>query len=264
MKELFLRTLTGISLIILVLGAILLGSAPFLGILIVVYTLSILELFSVFRQERMLPSLVMAVSSGLLLPVAFAIVQLHWSPLWFILPAAGWIPGYIRSRCSSIGLLILLWLAIPFTSFYLLGWADGTGQYHFLIPLSVIALVWIFDTFAYIVGSLLGRHKMTPRLSPSKTWEGFVGGLIFTVLAGWIVFKLAGKFSAGLWLCCSLIVVILGLTGDLFESGLKRQKQVKNMGSLLPGHGGVLDRFDSLLFVAPVLLLFFYLLNLYL
>ena len=95
---------------------------------------------------------------------------------------------------------------------------------------------------------------MTPRLSPGKTWEGFVGGILFTLLAGWIIFRIFGQYTLGNWIWFSLIIGSLGLLGDLFESSLKRKMNVKNMGGLLPGHGGILDRFDSLLFVAPALL----------
>jgi len=126
----------------------------------------------------------------------------------------------------------------------------------------VIALVWVNDTFAYLTGSLVGRHKMTPVLSPGKTWEGFAGGVIFTLLGGWIIWRITGMLGAGTWIAISLIVASLGLAGDLFESGLKRTVKVKDTGTLLPGHGGILDRFDSLLFVAPAVVILILLIKL--
>ena len=149
------------------------------------------------------------------------------------------------------GLLSFLWLALPYSSFVALGWSTGDHGYQSTLPLSVIALVWVNDTFAYLTGSLIGKHKMTPLLSPGKTWEGFAGGMIFTLLATWIIFMITGILGEGTWLIIALIVASMGLAGDLFESGLKRSTKVKNAGKLLPGHGGILDRFDSLLFVAP-------------
>jgi phosphatidate cytidylyltransferase len=127
--------------------------------------------------------------------------------------------------------------------------------FYFALPLFVIVLVWINDTFAYVTGSLLGRHKMIPLLSPGKTWEGFAGGTLITLLAGWIIWSSSELYNYWIWLSISLIVSTLGLAGDLFESGLKRTVKVKNTGALLPGHGGILDRFDSILFVAPAVLL---------
>ena len=262
MKELILRTLTGILLIILVAGSILFGPVPFLGLLMLTYGLGVKELYSVFHHKNSVPLLVMAVSAGLLLPVSYLVLQSQWSPLWFIFPPAIWIIGFVWSHFMSRGALVLFWLAIPLTSFYFLGWVLDTSQYHFLLPLYVIALIWINDTFAYVVGSLLGLHKLIPRISPGKTWEGFIGGIIFTMVGGWGIFRMSDEFTMGNWILLSFLIGLLGLLGDLYESSLKRKMNVKNMGELLPGHGGILDRFDSLLFVAPVLLMVFILLNL--
>jgi phosphatidate cytidylyltransferase len=103
---------------------------------------------------------------------------------------------------------------------------------------------------------------MTPVLSPGKTWEGFAGGALFSLLSGWFIWHYSGVYPLWTWLCIALLVSFLGLAGDLFESGLKRTVKVKNSGELLPGHGGVLDRFDSLLFVAPAVMILVILLKL--
>jgi len=104
---------------------------------------------------------------------------------------------------------------------------------------------------------------MTPNLSPGKTWEGFAGGMLFTMLAGWIFYHFTGLHNPATWILAGAISALFGLTGDLFESGLKRKHNLKDSGGLLPGHGGILDRFDSLLFVAPAMFLLFLLLQLY-
>ena len=108
----------------------------------------------------------------------------------------------------------------------------------------------------------MGKHKMTPQLSPGKTWEGFVGGALLSMAGGWIIFRLSGELTLLNWIIFSLIISVFGLWGDLFESRLKRRKSLKNMGELLPGHGGILDRFDSLLFVAPAVLILMILIRL--
>jgi phosphatidate cytidylyltransferase len=233
-----------------------------MGMILMVLGLGIKELYALYPIHKNLkPHLLLALSSGLLLPVVLMVLQYQWSPLYFILPAAVWITGIAWSRTLIPGIMTMFWLAVPLGSFFALGYLNGGHQFVPLLPLTVIALVWINDTFAYLTGSLLGRHPMTPRLSPGKTWEGFVGGILFTMLGGFIISKITGEFISGTWIWISLLISILGLAGDLFESGLKRRREVKDTGGILPGHGGILDRFDSLLFVAPVILFLFYLLK---
>ena len=253
MKELLLRTLTGLLLIFLVMGAIILGPVYFLAILVLIFGLGTRELFSLYGIKGTVQSLLTAVASGAILPLTYLMLDFSLSPLWFLFPLVLWIAGYLWTGLRHWGLLLLLWLAIPLSLFYSLGWTEEPTGYRHLVPLSLLILVWINDTFAYIVGRLLGSRPMTPALSPGKTWEGFVGGLAFTLAGGWVIWKITGSFSLTTWLLIALLSGVLGFAGDLFESGLKRRKNVKNMSSLLPGHGGVLDRFDSLLFVAVVI-----------
>ena len=262
MKELILRTLTGILLIILVAGSISLGPTTFLGILLLIYGLGLRELYVVFRPKNIVAYLAMALSAGFLMPLTLAVLLAQWSALFLIIPVVGWTIGFVNSGFQTKSLLILMWLAMPLTAFFMLGWIENISAYNSLLPLSVIVLVWINDTFAYVVGRMVGKHKMTPQLSAGKTWEGFVGGALFSMAGGWIIFRLSGGLTLWNWIIVSLIISIFGLWGDLFESKLKRRKSLKNMGALLPGHGGILDRFDSLLFVAPAVLILMILLRL--
>jgi phosphatidate cytidylyltransferase len=118
------------------------------------------------------------------------------------------------------------------------------------------AVTWLNDTFAYFAGRFLGKHPMLPRVSPKKTWEGFAGGMIGSVVAAWVVLAvfpdgwLAGLTAAGC-VVLGLVAAVVGPIGDLAESMLKRAAGVKDSGRLIPGHGGLLDRIDALLFVAP-------------
>ena len=262
MKELLLRTLTGILLIVLVAGSILLGPEVFCVMLLVIYFLALRELFGLLQKRDLSVRWFRAIPGALLLVLAYAVFKFNLSLLWFLLPGAIWFVAVLRYGISLAGTLAFLWLALPLSSFLLLGWMQADSRYMYHLPLSVIVLIWINDTFAYLTGSLLGRHQMIPLLSPGKTWEGFAGGLLFTLFAGWIIWKLTGLAALWSWFGISLIVSVLGLGGDLFESGLKRTVKVKNAGELLPGHGGILDRFDSLLFVSPAVLLLVILLKL--
>jgi phosphatidate cytidylyltransferase len=262
LKELILRTLTGISLIVLVAGSILLGPVTIAGMTLALYLLSVHELNALFHKVKSSRGWIMAIPGFLLLILTYAAVEYHIHPVFLLIPAGLWFIFILRWGISPPGLLSFLWLALPFSSFLALGWVTGDYSYHSRLPLAVIALVWVNDTFAYLTGKLTGRHKMTPVLSPGKTWEGFAGGVIFTLLGAWIIWKITGMLGMGTWMAIALIVSSLGLAGDLFESGLKRTVKVKNTGKLLPGHGGILDRFDSLLFVAPGLLILILLIKL--
>ena len=261
MKELFIRTLTGISLILVVIGSILLGPESFGIVLLLVYVLGLRELFVLLQRRDLVTRWFRAVPGILLLVSTYVVFTFQLSLLWFLLPPILWFVTALRGGITLSGTLAFVWLAIPFSAFYALGWMEGYG-YHYRLPLAIIALVWINDTFAYLAGSLLGKHKMTPVLSPGKTWEGFAGGLLVSLLAAWFIWHLSQLSSLWIWFAISLLASLLGLAGDLFESGLKRTVKVKDTGSLLPGHGGILDRFDSLLFVAPVILLLVILLKL--
>jgi phosphatidate cytidylyltransferase len=262
LKDLLIRTFTGISIVVMVVVAILTGPLPFLILNMVIFSLGIKELYKLYPEKKPIhPHLLTILSSGLMLPALYMVLQHQWSPICFLIPVSGWIAGVSWSRRFNLGLLTMCWIAIPLCSFFALGYMYEGDSYQSLMPLTVIILVWVNDTFAYLTGSVLGRHHMTPRLSPGKTWEGFAGGIMATLLAGWIMSRISGIFSPWEWVTLSLLTSLMSLMGDLFESGLKRNRKVKDTGATLPGHGGILDRFDSLLFAAPVLMVLFILLK---
>lgn len=136
------------------------------------------------------------------------------------------------------------------------------------IILGVFILIWTNDTFAYIVGKSIGRHKLYERISPKKTIEGFLGGVIFAIAAGFLISKYYIrpsanhlKYSIIIWTVTAFIVSVFGTVGDLIESKFKRVAGVKDSGKIMPGHGGILDRLDSVIFVAPFIYLFYQILN---
>jgi phosphatidate cytidylyltransferase len=124
--------------------------------------------------------------------------------------------------------------------------------------LAVFIIIWVNDTFAYLVGSTLGKHRLFERISPKKSWEGFVGGAVAALGAGYVLSLFIIDLAWWQWLIFSLLVVVFGTFGDLMESFIKRSVKVKDSGRLIPGHGGLLDRFDSMLLVVPII--YFYLL----
>lgn len=136
-------------------------------------------------------------------------------------------------------------------------------EYQYLLILSVVLMIWANDTFAYFTGSLLGKRKLMPDVSPKKSVEGFIGGIIFSLITGYLCYtyflKDLQKWTILDVMIISLIVSIAGTFGDLLESKLKRMANVKDSGNLLPGHGGILDRFDSWFMALPVISLYLHL-----
>ncbi|GAA4111964.1 hypothetical protein GCM10022393_10050 [Aquimarina addita] len=130
------------------------------------------------------------------------------------------------------------------------------GVYDRTIIVTALFMIWINDSFAYLVGKNFGKHKLLERISPKKTIEGFVGGLCFTLIAGYLIALYTDSLSIPIWLIISLIMSIFGTLGDLIQSKFKRQAGVKDSGSIMPGHGGIFDRLDSIIFASPFLYLF--------
>lgn len=149
-------------------------------------------------------------------------------------------------KFSPIG--ALLYLGIPF---YLLRLVFLKPRFEWEILLSIILLIWSSDSFAYLIGSKIGKKKLYPAVSPGKSWEGFLGAGICSAGVAVLLFYLLGEHTLLFYISLGLLVWLIGSIGDLFQSFLKRYFKVKDSGSFLPGHGGFLDRFDSFIFVIP-------------
>jgi phosphatidate cytidylyltransferase len=155
---------------------------------------------------------------------------------------------------KTVALIFLgtAYIVTPMASMHYLAFpASGHFQYSHRIILGLLILVWINDTGAYIAGSLFGRHKLFERISPAKSWEGFIGGTLLTLAGAFLMKPLIHILMIGDWIILAIIVSVFGVLGDLAESLIKRTANCKDSGKLIPGHGGALDRFDSILFVMP-------------
>ena len=157
---------------------------------------------------------------------------------------------------------LLGYIILPF--FFITKISFGVKEYNPKIIIGLFILIWTNDTFAYIVGKSIGKHKLLERISPKKTIEGFVGGILFAVLAGYLISKYYIQASPAyldksiqIWTIIAVIVGFIGTIGDLIESKFKRVAGVKDSGKIMPGHGGILDRLDSVIFVAPFVYLFY-------
>ena len=152
---------------------------------------------------------------------------------------------------------VLLYIGIPAMIFQYLQ-SVYLNDFTMLLFIAIV-LIWVNDSFAYIAGSSIGRHKLMPAVSPKKTIEGFIGGGIFAVISAFILVRIYGYFDIWFYIYLALIVFIIGTLGDLVESKIKRSHAIKDSGSFLPGHGGFLDRFDSFLFTLPYVIALAYL-----
>lgn len=167
---------------------------------------------------------------------------------------------------SSKYLYLLGYIILPFV--FITKISFGINDYNPKIIIGLFILIWTNDTFAYIVGKSIGRTKLFEKISPKKTIEGFLGGILFAILAGYLISKYYIKAnpefsdrSILIWTSIAVIVGIVGTIGDLIESKFKRIAGVKDSGNIMPGHGGILDRLDSVIFVAPIIFLFYQILN---
>jgi len=152
----------------------------------------------------------------------------------------------------------LIYVTLPFCFFYALGFAFTPQEFNFHLPLAFLLMLWASDTGAYLFGRKLGKTKLFERHSPKKSWEGFFGGVLTSVLVAYVISIFFTEISAIILMGMAVLVVSFGTLGDLVESMLKRSLNVKDSGSLLPGHGGLLDRFDGLLIGAPVVFTYLY------
>ena len=269
-RTLLIRTLTGAIFVALIVGSILLGRWWFAGIIFIATLYSLQEFFRMTLSKPSdhihwdgliyggfaygalsLITLLERPPIGLLLAALLLMV-----PLLFIITLL--YPNSFRSfQTIAHTVLAVFYIAIPMA---LLNFLSDP----FLIPvekpsgflLGFFSLVWINDTLAYLVGSYFGKRKLLERISPLKTWEGTLGGLIFTLLASVAASRILPGPGLLFWLIVGFLIPLSGTLGDLSESFIKRTFSVKDSGVLLPGHGGVLDRFDAVLFAAPVVFFF--------
>ena len=165
-------------------------------------------------------------------------------------------------------MLAQMYIALPFSLLNVLAFNatnNGLVAFNPILPLSVFVFLWVNDSGAYCVGSLIGKHKIFPRISPAKSWEGSIGGAVFVLAAAYAIsyFIDQNMLTMPEWLGLGLVVVVFGTWGDLVESLFKRTLGIKDSGDILPGHGGMLDRFDSSLLAIPAAVIYLYALSLF-
>lgn len=262
MNNLAKRTLTGIVFVILVVGAIVTDKHLFPLLFIFITALGLWEFYCLVEKAGVFPNKFAGILTGLFLFISNALIALNVTGreilmanfvlifLIFLLELYRKLPNpFTNIAFTFFG---ILYVALPFSLLnYFPNPAILPGVHHKNLLLGFFFLVWINETGAYIVGTALGKRRLFERISPKKSWEGFLGGAAFTLITGGIISRYFTQIMIIDWLIISLIVVVFSTYGDLFESMFKRSINAKDSGTLLPGHGGLLDRLDGVIMAAP-------------
>lgn len=219
---------------------------------------STLEFLSMPDEYRPLKGLNIFLVTSAFALIGLAILDLidaKWlSAIALLLPILFLVELYRKHNkaLEHIALSVFSWLylGVPFVLLFAAGFVSGTYDYSFILGFFI--LTWLYDTFAYLIGIAIGQRRLFERISPKKSWEGFIGGATVALLCAYFVSLIFPVLSHQQWAVVSLIASLGGTLGDLTESRIKRQFEVKDSGKILPGHGGLLDRFDSILVSVPI------------
>ena len=273
MNNMLLRALTGAVYVALIVVCVLCGFEWFWALTALFTVLGVVELQQLLKGRASMP--VSARILDLFVALCFGLVVLSfrnfstWVALFSLVIVSYFTIRIVfavvdqsehSARSVLYSLLMQAYVAIPL-ALLLVAYFAG----HKELVLATFIFIWINDTGAYLSGMSFGRHKLCERLSPKKTWEGFWGGFILCLIAGFVAALILDYHTLGgyvVWVFYAACVSIFGTFGDLFESMIKRTLGVKDSGNIIPGHGGILDRIDSLLAVAPLTVIFAFLFDL--
>ena len=260
--DLLIRVASAVVLVAIIVALLWWGNIPFtVGITLIVFG-GLWELYSTFSRHDYKPAILISLAAACAFPIlAYFIMGRDEQDLsWFTTALALYMPLLFiscifrrgsKSPTSDIAISLLGVVLVGF------GLAHFVLMLHFdawTAPFAIIVMVWISDAFGYLGGSAFGRHKMAPNISPGKTWEGTIISTAGVFIAAYVLQLTLNRawLSMGVAMELAVIVVIFGPLGDLSESMVKRELGIKDMSSLIPGHGGIMDRFDSMFFTAVI------------
>ncbi len=265
MKELHIRAIYGLLFATVLAGAIILGPISFAILFLILATMALHEFYALCRVAGFSPQVYPGIIFGaLLFSCSYLTVQqiIPVKSFQYLLPLSYLFlvcELYRKKEAPLVNLALtvfgIVYVAIPFSLLNILAFhpIDGVVSYHYELLMSLFIFVWMSDTGAYILGVRFGRHRLFERISPKKSWEGLVGGVASALFSAWILSLIFTQYSFLLMGIMALVVAISGTLGDLIESMIKRSVGLKDSGQFMPGHGGVLDRFDSILLASPVI-----------
>jgi len=262
------RTLSGAVYAAVVIGSILLGKVAFFALFAFISSYTLFEFYRLCSRGETKPQFVLGIITSLSVYVVTFLYNQNIidSKFFFILiPLLIMIPivEMLQDRSHNILNIVytifgIAYISIPFSFLNLIlsPVKQTPDLYKPEIMIGLFVIIWASDAGAYLFGRMLGKHKLIPKISPNKTWEGAIGGTLFAILISTIFFSFFDYFNTINVIGMTLITVVAGTFGDLTESLIKRFFDVKDSGKIMPGHGGLFDRFDSLLFAAPIYYIF--------
>jgi len=267
LKTIITRTISGLVFLILIIGSIFLGPFAFGFVFLIFLVIGMMEFLKITKIAGYSPAVIPVIVAGTLF---YSLVLLNiWNyitPQWIILS----VPFifliilfelYRKSKTPTqnigLGLLAIVYVAVPFALMNLFFYPEMDTS----IPvkgllLGFFIIIWVNDTFAYLTGMAIGKHKLFERISPNKTIEGSLGGFIFGLISSYVLSLIFDELSLYEWLGLAVVIIIFGTFGDLVESMFKRSTNIKDSGNIMPGHGGILDRFDSVLMASPFVFIY--------
>ncbi|MCD4794811.1 MAG: phosphatidate cytidylyltransferase [Bacteroidales bacterium] len=266
-KNLIIRSLSAVVFLLVLLSGIILNEYLYISVFTLITIIAQAELYIIFKKQGYNPQMLYGLFVGLVIFILTFLVAKELIP-----PTSYFIAiflilflfifelyHYRENHFVSIAFTIfgIVYVVIPMSTLNFIAFA-GINQniYTYEYLLAMFIMIWVNDSGAYLIGSIIGKHKLFERISPKKTWEGTIGGLLSTIAATYVVSIFFTGINLFQWLIFAVIVVIFGTYGDLVESQLKRRAGVKDSGNIMPGHGGLLDRFDSTFFAAPMIFLY--------
>lgn len=275
-RNLILRTITGLLFVGVLVGGILFHPMSFGLLFLLISAATIYEFGQIINRsgEVSMNKLIAMLGGGYLFlaVMAFCIESMDsrvFIPYMLLLLYLLISELYLKKEKPELNwayaLMSQLYIGLPFALLNVLAFQRETAtdivSYNPILPLAVFVFLWSNDTGAYVVGTMFGKHRLFERISPKKSWEGAFGGCFFAILAALIMGHYFSVLSLLQWVGLAIVVVVFGTWGDLTESLLKRRLDIKDSGNILPGHGGLLDRFDSALMAIPAAAAYFYLLS---
>ena len=246
------RAVVGVGYAVLVLVCLLMGRWATTALLCVFAWQCCNEFYKMMRMAGRMPNELIGLAAAVAFPIAANISYLYSGVAAFLLAIATgvWYVLTPRANISDVALTVFgpMYTSLLFTSILKFRAVDP-GIMGGILTFAVMASIWVNDSFAYIFGSRFGRTKLAPKISPNKSWEGFFGGMLGSILV-WVIISLLGQMPVPvpMAILTGIVLGIFGVIGDLFESRIKRSVGVKDSGNIMPGHGGLLDRHDSMLF----------------
>lgn len=268
MKKLITRTITGIVLVLFMLTAIIGSQYSYAVLFLLMLIGGLVEFYNFYEQSEVKPNKWLGYLISLLLfGTSFFVAKGtldakyylgFFSMLLLVMSAELYRKKERPIENIAVTIFSIIYLAIPLslTNYLVFPGLFANLQYAPQLLIALFILIWTHDSGAYLFGVSMGKHRLFERISPKKSWEGAVGGTLTSILAAVILAKYIPEIQLIHWIAISILTAISSTFGDLTESMFKRYFQVKDSGHLLPGHGGILDRFDSILFAIPLIVLY--------